>query len=339
MDILSELFSQFKYYSSRFINLSSRFKYLLSRSNIIFLAAIFFGIVLPQAAIVGAALTIPAIIIILTITPLKIPPGFFRRPGRLVPSAIRGIVMSYLLLGNLIIFIGIFFGLDVNLWIGLVLIAAAPPAIAILSLSNLLKADQTLSIAGLGGAYLGALLIIPLILLGFVKDIPLTLAGIFLIVFELIFIPLALSRIIVDKDWDKIVKPYEGIIIDVCFFVVFYTITASNRDILADWPSDLSYILIIAFLIIFLAAFIILNAGKFFRTSENKITSLLLLGTMKNYTLAGGIALIIFDRQAALPALIFAAVNFIYINWLKYIKRDTVPETKKKPARNKNLTR
>jgi bile acid:Na+ symporter, BASS family len=329
MDILSKLFSRFKYYYSRFIYFSLRFKYLLSRSNIIFLAAIFWGIVLPQAAIVGAALTIPAIIIILTITPLKIAPGFFRRPGHLISPAIRGIVMSYLLLGNLIIFIGIFFNLDITLWIGMVLIAAAPPAIAIIPLSKLFKADQTSSIAGLAGAYLGALLIAPLMVLGFVKDIPLNSAGILLLFFELVFLPLALSRIIVEKDWDTIVKPYKGIIIDACFFIVFYTITASNIDILTAWPSDLSYVLIIASLIIFLATFAILKAGKFFHTAENRITSLLLLGTTKNYALAGGIALILFDRHAALPALIFAAVNFIYTNWLKYIKRNVVPETKK----------
>jgi BASS family bile acid:Na+ symporter len=329
MDIISQLFSRFKYFFSRYTYLFPRFKYLLSRSNIIFLIAIFCGIVLPQAAIIGAALTLPAIMIILTITPLKIPGGFFRRPGKLVPLAIRGIVMSYLFLGNLIIFTGIFFDLDVQFWIGMVLIAAAPPAIAMIPLSHSFKADATSSIAGLAGAYLGALLIAPLIVLGFVKDIPLNYAGIILLVFELIFLPLAISRIIVEKEWDKIAKPYEGIIIDICFFIVFYTITASNRDILADWSSDLSSVVIIAFVIIFFAALIILKAGIFFHTAGNKITPLLLLGTMKNYALAGGIALIIFDRQAALPALIFAAVNFIYVNWLKYKINNTTAETQK----------
>lgn len=329
MDIFSQLLSRFKYYFPRFTYFSSRFKYLLSRSNIIFLAAIFFGIVLPQAAIVGVALTLPALTIILTITPLKIPRGFFRRPGHLVPSAIRGIVMSYLFLGNLIIFTGIFFNLDIYFWIGMVLIAAAPPAIAIIPLSNLFKADAILSITGLAGAYLGALLIAPLIVLGFVKDIPLNYWGLILLVVELILLPLAVSRIAVEKEWDKIIEPHEGRIIDICFFVVFYTITASNKDMLVDWSSDLSSVVILAFAIIFLAALIIVKAGGFFHTAKNKITSLLLLGTMKNYALAGGIALVIFDRQAALPALIFAMVNFIYVNWLKYKKRNVIAPSKK----------
>src|SRR4030042_3840604 len=104
MDIYLQFFLRFKHFVFRFTSFLSRFTYLLSRSNIIFLMALFCGIIMPQAAIIGAALTLPAIMIILTITPLKIPGGFFRRPGHLVPSAIRGIVMSYLFLGNLIIF-------------------------------------------------------------------------------------------------------------------------------------------------------------------------------------------------------------------------------------------
>jgi BASS family bile acid:Na+ symporter len=295
-----------------------RFKYLISRSNILFLLALLAGIFLPQAAIIGVALTLPTLMIILTITVLKIPGGFFRRPGHLVPAAIRGIIMSYLFLGNFIILASIFLVREEGLWIGMVLIAAAPPAIVMVPLSKLFKADVISSIAGLAGAYLGALLIAPLIVLGFLKDIPLDYAGIILLALELIFLPLAISRIIVDKDWKKIVEPYEGIVTDICFFIVFYTITANNRNILADWSSDLSSLAIIAFAIIFLAALGIVKAGGFFHTADNKITSLLLLGTMKNYALAGGIALTVFNKEAALPALVFAVFTFIYINLLKY---------------------
>jgi predicted Na+-dependent transporter len=46
------------------------------------------------------------------------------------------------------------------------------------------------------------------------------------------------------------------------------------------------------------------------------------MGTMKDCGLAGGIALILFNREVALPALIFAVFTLIHINWLKYkIKR------------------
>jgi predicted Na+-dependent transporter len=39
---------------------------------------------------------------------------------------------------------------------------------------------------------------------------------------------------------------------------------------------------------------------------------------MKNYGLAGAIALNVFNKQAALPALVFSVVMFIYTIWLKF---------------------
>ncbi len=296
----------------------ARFKYLVSRSNIVFLASVLCGFLLPQANVVAAALTLPALTVILTITPLKIPRGFFRRPKKLISSAIRGNVMNYLLWGNLIILTGMFFIFDEALWIGMVLIAAIPPAVAILPLSKSFRADATSTYAGFAGAYLGAILIIPLIGLGFLKNIPFNFWGIILLIVELIILPLALSRLIVEKEWDKIIEPYENIITDCCLFIVFYSLTANGRDILLNWPDDLSSIVFIAVIGIFLLALTIEKTGKLFQIAEKKITSSLLLGTMKNYELSGGIALIIFSKEAALPSLIFAIVTFFYINWLQY---------------------
>ncbi len=133
----------------------ARFKYLVSRSNIVFLASVLCGFVLPQANVVAAALTLPALTIILTIAPLKIPRGFFRHPKKLFGSAISGNVMNYLLWGNFIILTGMFFILDEALWIGMVLIAAIPPAVDILSLGNSLRADATSYIRGICGSVFG----------------------------------------------------------------------------------------------------------------------------------------------------------------------------------------
>ncbi len=308
----------FKYLASRSTHFLSRFAYLLSRSNIVFLASVLCGLILPQANVVAAALTLPALTVILTITPLKIPRGFFRRSKKLTTPALRGNIINYLLWGNFIILTGIFFILDENFWIGMVLIAAAPPALAVIPLSNSFKADTTSSIAGLAGTYLGALLIAPLIVLGFIKDAPFDYWTCIFLTVELIVLPLIVSRIAVEKDWDKLIEPYEGIIIDCCFFIVFYSITANGRDVIMNWPDDLSSVAFIAVIGIFSLALVIEKIGKLFHVAGGKVTSILLLGTMKNYGLSGGIALVIFSREAALPSLVFAIITFFYINWLKY---------------------
>jgi BASS family bile acid:Na+ symporter len=304
--------------------------YLFSRSNLIFLLALICGIILPQGFPIGNILILPALMVILTITLLRFPRGFLLRPGPLFSASIRSNVMNYLVLGNFIILASIFLIHKQELWVGMVLIAAMPPSVATIPLGNLLRADKTSIFTGLAGAYLGALLIIPLIGLGFFKYIHLNYWTIILLILELILLPLALSRLAVDKAWDKIIEPYEETIIDYSSFLVFYTIMASSRNLLINWSSDLFVIALIAFVSIFFFAFAIGKIGNYFHDPENKNTSFLLLGTMKDCGLAGGIALILFNQETALPSLIFAIFTFIYMNWLKYKMRHIINKSNNK---------
>jgi BASS family bile acid:Na+ symporter len=302
--------------------LSSNF----SRSNLIFLLALICGMFLPQGFSIGNALIFLALIVILTITLLRFPRGFFRRPGPLLSASIQGNLMNYLVLGNFIILASVFLIHKQELWIGMILIAAVPPPVDIILLGKLLRTDKTSVFTSLAGAYLGALIIIPLIGLGFFKYIPLNYWNIILIVLGLILLPLALSRLAVDKAWDKIIEPYEETIIDYCSFIIFYTITASSRNLLMHWTSNLFIITSIAFVSTFFFAFAIRIIGIYFHKNENKITSFLLMGTMKDCGLAGGIALILFNQEVALPSLIFAIFTLIHINWLKYKMRHNISD-------------
>jgi bile acid:Na+ symporter, BASS family len=287
-------------------------KYYFSRSVALFLLALLTGLILPHGAAIGKALTLPALTIILTITLLRMPRGFFRHPSKLIFPALWGIIMNYLILGNFIIWSGIFLIRQEGFWIGMVLIAAVPPAVSILALNKMLPAQQDTSFAGLAGAYAGGILIAPLIGLGFLKFIPLNYSGIILLVVELIVLPLALSRIAIDKDWDSIIEPHEEIINDWCFFIVFYALASSSLFLIRSHFRDVLYIAVIAAASTFLIGYVIEKVCSFYRVPRGKTISLMFLGTMKNYGLAGGIALTVFNKDAALPATIFAIVFFIY---------------------------
>ncbi len=293
------------------------------------------GWILPQGADIGSMLTLPALTIILTISLLRMPRGFFRKPGPLVYPAIWGNIMNYFILGNFIIWSSIFLIRDENLWVGMVLIAAVPPAVSILPLSKLFRAEIKASFAGLAGAYLGAIFIAPLIGIGFLKYIPWNYYGIILLVLELIVLPLILSRIAVDKDWDKILEPYKEIINDWCTFIIFYALYANSRYLIFRRPLDLLFIAVIAFASTFLLGYAIEKICVFYRVPPEKIISVLLLGTLKNYILAGGIALAVFNKQAAFPAIVFILFMFIYELGLK-IKMKTINAIQPVEETNKN---
>ncbi|MDX9816972.1 MAG: hypothetical protein RBT06_08565, partial [Smithellaceae bacterium] len=95
-------------------------KFVFYRSNILFLLSVSAGIALPQASAISIFLILPALMTIMTITPLRIPRGFFRRIRPLITPAIQGNLMNYIILGNLIIFASLFFIREEGFWFGMV---------------------------------------------------------------------------------------------------------------------------------------------------------------------------------------------------------------------------
>ena len=298
----------------------ARIKFIFSRFHILFLLAIGIGILFPQAAEFASPLTYPALTVILTITLLRFPRGFFPRHKPPLSGALWGNVRNYLVMGNLIIIASIFLISDGGmLWVGMILVAAAPPATTIIPLGNILRIDKRSMFSGMAGAYMGALLIAPLIGYGFLKFIPLDdPMSLILAIFMLILLPLLLSRHAVDKDWDKLIENHKGYITDGCFFIIFYALASGTRYVVIHNPMDVVFIIVIAVLSTFLLRFIINLIGNYYGISKEKISALVFLGTMKNYALAGAIALNVFNKQAALPALVFSVVMFIYTIWLKF---------------------
>lgn len=305
----------------------STIKIFTKLSNLLFVAAILLGLFLPQAAPVAFILILPALMITLTVTLLRLPPGFFNKPRTLLTGVLWGNLMSYLVLGNLIILGSIFLIRDEELWIGLVLIAAVPPAVVILPLSEKLQGDKMLTLNGFVGTYLGALILTPLIGVAFLKFIPIHYDKLIILAVTLIGLPLMLSRAAVDRNWDKWIERYEGNISDGCFFVLFYALAAHNRHLIRQWPSEIILIFILAFAAVFLITLALLLIGRFYKIPHSTISSLLLLGTMKNYGLAGGIALYVFNNEAAAPALIFSVFMFLNSIWLKFRARNYAPSS------------
>ena len=305
----------------------STIKIFTKLSNLLFVAAILLGLFLPQAAPVAFVLILPALMITLTVTLLRFPPGFFKKPRILLTGALWGNLMSYLVLGNLIILGSIFLIRDENLWIGLVLIAAVPPAVVILSLSEKLQGDKMLTLTGFAGTYLGALILIPLIGVAFFKFIPIHYDKLIILAVILIGLPLILSRIAVDRNWDMWIERYEGNISDGCFFVLFYVLAAYNRHLIGQWNSEIILIAILAFATIFLITLALLLISRFYKIPHSTVSSFLLLGTMKNYGLAGGIALYVFNNEAAAPALIFSVFMFLNSIWLQLRARNYAPSS------------
>jgi len=61
--------------------------------------------------------------------------------------------------------------------------------------------------------------------------------------------------------------------------------------------------------------------------NRSTLTSLVLLGTLKNYGIAGGPALALFSKTTAIPASVSSIFMIVYIIWLDLQKRRTSLDT------------
>ena len=261
-------------------------------------------------------LTLPLLAVAMTVSVMGIPAAIFRTPRSLVRPALSGIAITYLLLSGVILGLSSFFIHDKDLWNGFVLIAAVPPGVAVIPFTFFLNGNSLFSLVGTIGAYLGALIITPLFALGFLGTAFINPVKLFIILVELILLPLIVSQVLVRTGVSKRIEPFKGTITNWSFFVVTYTIVGLNRQVFLEQPLSLLPVGLIALATTFLLGWAIERIGRLFRMDSTTLTSLVLLGTIKNYGLAGGLSLALFSTETAVPATVSTIFMTVYIIWL-----------------------
>jgi len=302
----------------------SKIKKLLRNRNFILLLAAMFGLLLPQGSRWTENLTLPALAVVMSLSTMGVSGNVFRSPRSLIVPGILGILMSYVVLAGFILGMSAIIIHEEDIWKGFIILAVVPPAVAIIPFTEYLNGNSTYSLIGTMAAYLGALIIMPLIVFEFLGSSSFDLARVPMITALLIIVPLVISRILLWKRIAEQIDPIKGTITNWSFFLVFYTIVGLNQDIFVGQPLRLVPVAAIAIASTFFLGLIIDSVGRLFRIDSKIITSLVLLGTIKNYGLAGGLALALFGKQTALPATVSTIFMFIYIVWLGFKVRKSV---------------
>lgn len=294
---------------------------LLQNRNVIFILAILIGLLTDHLTSWTEPLILPVLGLIMTLSVLNVPNDAFRSPKAMIAPAWIGICMTYPLLGSVIISLSFFMIHDPALRAGYVLIAASPPAIAVVPFTIMLKGNESFTLFGIMGAYLIALLILPLVVFLFLDIQDISLLSLVKAAGGLVLLPILISRLILWRGWHKPIEPIRGIVTDWSFFIVIYTIISVNRRIILESPKVIMIVAVVAFLSVFVLGYLVEKVGTKFHVDRKTLTSLMLLGTLKNYGLAGGIALTFFNRESALPAAVCSVFLVLNIIWLDYRRK------------------
>lgn len=294
----------------------NKLKGLLRNRDFILILALALGLVWGGAVRWTKDVTIPALGVAMTISTLAISGSVFRSPKTLLTPALTGIAMSYAVLSATLLGLNELIIREEDLWRGFVIVAAVPPAIAVIPFTGFLKGNTAFSLIGSVGGYLAALVITPLMAVGFFGTAFIDPAKLLAIMVELIILPLIISRILLWTRTAMRIEPVKGTIINWSFFVVVYTVVGLTRDVFLGRPLSLLPVVVIAAASTFLLGWIIERVGWVFRIDSDTVTSLVLLGTLKNYGLAAGLSLALFSEQTAVPATVSAVMLIVYIIWL-----------------------
>ncbi len=289
---------------------------ILRNRNVIMSIGLAAGLIWGDGAQWLKDLTLPTLAITMTLSTMAVTTEGFRTLRSLLVPALAGTALTYAFHGTGLLVMNHFFVADRDLWEGFVLLAAVPPAVAVIPFAFFLEGDGETALAGTIGAYLAALVITPAIALIFLGSGFINPYKVFLTLVELIIIPLVLSRLLLNTAAGRLIEPIRGQLINWTFFLVIYIMVGLNRDVFLHQPGVLLLVTAITGVSTFGFGWIVHLVGRKTALQEKKLTSLMLLATYKNYGLAGGIALTFFSPEAAVPATVGSVVGILYIIYL-----------------------
>jgi len=222
-------------------------------------------------------------------------------------------LVHFILLPVIILSFGIFFGSP--LWEGFVVMAAVPPAVAVVPITKMLHGNVQQTIVSLSFLYVIALVLTPVFLLVFLGE-QVAFGSMLETVVEFIILPLLFSRFLRKL---PLSSKQNSILVNVCFFLVMFAIVGLNRMALVQDTWLLVLItgaMIIRTIGTALAVFVI---GEKRKINREIVIPLALFASFKNDGLGLLIAATILPPLASVPFIIAIIFEMIIAGSLEYI--------------------
>lgn len=291
---------------------------ILNHRDFVLILALIVGLVLGERTklISDFSIWILALIMVFALT------SFSFRSWLPVKNTIKPVLLSillnYIVFGIFVIALGwILFknGIYNDFYIGLVLIAAAPPGPSIIPFSALMKGDNNFSVTGVFGLYFAAMIITPVMLLLLLGESLVSPVSILKILLTLIVFPLLISRFLRHKKILPIVEKSRNTIMKWGFFLVIMIIVGMSSSVIFSQPKSVLLISVVFFVAMYVVGAIyhllMRKAGK---KLDFVISSTFILA-IKSSAFSAVTALTFFpDRpDVALPSAILSVFVTLFI--------------------------
>lgn len=261
---------------------------LLRNSSIIFTLAVVFGLGFPGPAHYIEPLLTPALLTMMVFSMVEIDLSIVGD----IKGAMIGFGLNYILLSGFILVLSSNLG-DEGLRQGFVVMAAVPPAVAVLPLTKLLDGDSPMSLYSEAICYLASLILMPGIIFAFTSRTGVSLSYISEIALLLILLPAIASRFLRGRSLDTVPPINMG------FFLVTYAVVGLNSQAIFG---DMSSVALIAIARTFIIGGIVYICSRLAGVVVQKRISYTLFASFKNLGMAAAVSLVLFGPRAGIPA-------------------------------------
>ncbi len=300
---------------------------LLRNRTFILVLAFVLGLIFSDAATLAGGLTMPALAVVLTVSSGQVSVKDFLPLRKMLPPVLWALSLNYLLLGALILGLAWWLMPTWDLWVGYVLVAAAPPGVAIIPFTYILGGDVKLSLLGTFGVYLLSLLLTPALVYFFTGDAAVSPFRLLNTMLMLILIPFVLSQVInFSQNASNIIARWRGTIVNWGFFLVIFTVVGLNQEVFLTQPHVLLPVSMVAVASSFVLALFIEMLGKKLSIEEAQRNSFMLLSTIKTSAFAAAVGLSLYNEATSVPGAVISAWYALYFIYLG-IKGDRSTKT------------
>ncbi len=298
--------------------MTGRLPGLLTNSSFVFVLAMVMGLAAGDGAAWTEKALVPVLAVIMTLSISDVPMAVFAKPRQAMKPVILAVVLNWGLLGGTFLGLSLLLTGDSELRHGYVLMAAVPPAVAVIPLTFLLGGRTGIALVGNLGAYVAALAVTPLVSIALLGSSLIEPTRLLIVLSELIVGPIVASRIVRRTRLLGPIGRWRSPVVTWGFFVVIYTIVGLNRDSFIEEPGLLVPLVAIGFVATFVVAEVVNRVGRLLGIEKADRVAMMLFSSRKNDGLAAAIALTFLSAKAAMPVAVFSAFSVIHYVWLDW---------------------
>lgn len=237
-------------------------------------------------------------------------------PKNIGKTLLMGFVLNYLVFGAVLLPIAWWLMPSKELFYGFVVIVAAPPGVAIIPFSYILKGKVDYAIIALTGAFAASIFVAPLLVGFFAKNEGIKPYDLFITMVQLVLIPLLLAQILRMKTIFPLVQKIRGKVVDWGFALLIFVAVGVNREAFFTNPKVLLPVVITIVIGTFGLGFVYSRVAKSLRISPELTVTQQMLSTIKSSGFSVFTALTLFGKEAAIPSAILAVVVLMYLIFL-----------------------